>query len=43
MTDKCHMTIQECLERVINDGAFAPGYWVSFRVDPSVGGNDPNA
>ncbi|KAJ5102899.1 hypothetical protein N7532_003428 [Penicillium argentinense] len=33
----------ESLERVINDGAVAPGDWLSFRVDRTVGGNDLNA
>lgn len=35
--------LKESLERVINGGAFAPGDWVTFRVDPSVGGNDLDA
>ncbi|GLI80669.1 cell wall synthesis protein kre9 precursor [Penicillium ochrochloron] len=33
----------ESLTRVITDGTFAPGDYVSFRVDQDVGGNDPNA
>ncbi|OOQ88870.1 hypothetical protein PEBR_11805 [Penicillium brasilianum] len=33
----------ESLERVITDGAYATGDYVSFRVDREVGGNDPNA
>ncbi|KAI2715387.1 hypothetical protein CBS147332_5041 [Penicillium roqueforti] len=33
----------DTLSQVINNGAYAPGDMVSFRVDQSVGGNEPNA
>ncbi|KAJ5802267.1 uncharacterized protein N7503_004717 [Penicillium pulvis] len=33
----------ETLERVIEDASYTAGDWMSFRVDQSVGGNDPNA
>ncbi|KAJ5151000.1 uncharacterized protein N7482_010252 [Penicillium canariense] len=35
--------LYESLARVITDGTFRPGDLVSFRIDPSVGGNDPDA
>ncbi|KAJ5591746.1 uncharacterized protein N7459_002115 [Penicillium hispanicum] len=35
--------LYESLARVITDEHFTPGDWVSFRVDPSIGGSDPNA
>jgi hypothetical protein len=31
------------LSQVINNGAYAPGDMVSFRVDQNIGGNEPNA
>ncbi|KAJ5815276.1 hypothetical protein N7474_007053 [Penicillium riverlandense] len=33
----------DCLAQVVQEGTFAPGDWVSFRVNQSVGGNEPNA
>ncbi|OQE04353.1 hypothetical protein PENVUL_c034G08960 [Penicillium vulpinum] len=33
----------DTLSQVINNGAYAPGDRVSFQVDQSVGGNEPNA
>lgn len=35
--------MQECLAQVVQKGTFEPGDWVSFRVNQSVGGNEPNA
>jgi uncharacterized protein YijF (DUF1287 family) len=34
---------QDTLSQVINNGAYAPGDMVSFRVDQNIGGNEPNA
>ncbi|KZN92767.1 hypothetical protein EN45_029280 [Penicillium chrysogenum] len=33
----------DTLSQVINNGAYAPGDMVSFRVDQNIGGNEPNA
>lgn len=35
--------IQDTLSQVISNGAYSPGDMVSFQVDQSVGGNEPNA
>lgn len=35
--------IQDTLSQVIRNGAYSPGDMVSFQVDQSVGGNEPNA